>query len=196
MREADLYFEIIDPVTGEVLPEGEEGEVVVTTLTRQGMPLIRYRTGDLSRFIPGHCSCGTVLRRMDGVAGRKNKRIVVREDQSFALADLDEALFAIEKVIDFTAVVDRTQGATRLIIIATILGKADTALNRALHEALDAVPAIEHLKRDDELTVSVTAVTNENAIAPRAVKRMITELGDEQGTQDDLSRTARQNTAA
>ena len=100
-----------------------------------------------------------------------------------------------QKVLGFTAAVDRTQGATRLIIIATILGKTDAALNRALHEALDAVPAIERLKRYKGLTVSVTAVTNENAIAPRAVKRTITELGDEQGTQDDLSRTARQNTA-
>ena len=195
VREADLYFEFIDPITGGVLPEGEEGEVVVTTLTRQGMPLIRYRTGDLSRFIPEPCPCGTLLRRMERVAGRKNGRIVLCGDQSLTLADLDEALFAVEKVIDFTAAVDRTQGTTRLIITATILGKSDGSLNRALDEALDAVPAIGRSRRDNVLTASVKVVTNENSIAPRAVKRMITELGDVHGTQDDLSRTARQNSA-
>jgi phenylacetate-coenzyme A ligase PaaK-like adenylate-forming protein len=191
MREADLYFEIIDPVTGDVLPEGEEGEVVATTLTRQGMPLIRYRTGDLSRFIPGYCSCGSVLRRMERVGGRKNNRIKVREGRFFTLAELDEAFFTIERVIDFTAAVDRTQGAARLTIAATILGREDASLLRALDEALDAVPAIGCSRRDNLLTTSVEVITNENSIAPRPVKRTITELCDEQGTQDDLPRPAR-----
>jgi phenylacetate-coenzyme A ligase PaaK-like adenylate-forming protein len=196
MREADLYFEIVDPVTGSVLPEGDEGEVVVTTLTRQGMPLIRYRTGDLSRFIPGHCPCGTVLRRLERVVGRKNGRIVVQGDQSFTLADLDEALFAVEKVIDFTVAVDRTQGATRLVITATILEQEDPSLNRELYKALDSVPAIGRSRRENVLMASIKVVINENSNAPRASKRTITESGDEQGSPDDLSRTAWQNTAA
>lgn len=70
-READLYFEIIDPKTGEVLPDGETGEVVFTTLTRNGMPFIRYRTGDLSRWMVEPCNCGSVLRRLDKVGDRK-----------------------------------------------------------------------------------------------------------------------------
>jgi phenylacetate-CoA ligase len=69
-READLYFEIVDPVTGQPLPDGEAGEIVFTTLTRQGMPLIRYRTGDISRFLPGPCACGAVLRRLATIQGR------------------------------------------------------------------------------------------------------------------------------
>ncbi|MDO4553450.1 MAG: AMP-binding protein [Bacillota bacterium] len=69
-READLYFEIIDPASGQVLPEGEYGEVVFTTLTRRGMPLIRYRTGDRSRWIPEPCPCGSSLRRLDKVGKR------------------------------------------------------------------------------------------------------------------------------
>ena len=178
MREADLYFEIIDPITGDLLPEGEKGEVVVTTLTRQGMPLIRYRTGDISRFIPGPCPCGTMLRRMERVAGRKNGRIVIRGDQSFTLADLDEALFPVEDVIDFTAAVDRIEGATRLFIAATIIGEADASLSRELYEALDAVPVIRRSRRDNVLTASVKMITNENSVAPKAAKRTITELGD------------------
>ena len=64
LREADLYFEVVDPATGRPLPEGAFGELVFTTLTRRGMPLVRYRTGDLTRFLPGACPCGCPLRRI------------------------------------------------------------------------------------------------------------------------------------
>jgi phenylacetate-coenzyme A ligase PaaK-like adenylate-forming protein len=75
-READLYFEIIDPKTGEVLPDGETGEVVFTTLTRKGMPFIRYRTGDTSRWLTEPCGCGSVLKRLDKAGDRKLKKSV------------------------------------------------------------------------------------------------------------------------
>ena len=70
VREADILIEIIDPNTGRVLPEGETGEVVFTTLTRRAMPLIRYRTGDISRIIPGPCPCGTELYTLAPVGDR------------------------------------------------------------------------------------------------------------------------------
>ena len=70
IREADLLIEMIDPESGRVLPPGEYGEVVFTTLTRRAMPLIRYRTGDMSRFIPGPCPCGTGLLTLDHVGDR------------------------------------------------------------------------------------------------------------------------------
>jgi len=70
MREADLYFEIIDPVTGLNLPDGEYGEIVFTTLNRRGMPLIRYRTGDMSRILAEPCPCGSTIRRFDHIADR------------------------------------------------------------------------------------------------------------------------------
>lgn len=73
-READLYFEIIDPQTGEVLPDGEYGEVVFTTLTRQAMPFIRYRTGDISRWLTEPCKCGSILKRLDRVGDRGQKK--------------------------------------------------------------------------------------------------------------------------
>jgi len=73
-READLLFEIIDPETGKTLPEGELGEIVFTTLTRQAMPLIRYRTGDFSRWIPGICPCGSALKRLDKVGDRAERK--------------------------------------------------------------------------------------------------------------------------
>lgn len=72
IREADLYLEIVDPVTGKRLPDGQFGEIVFTTLTRGGMPLIRYRTGDISAILPGSCSCGCGLRRLSYVLERKH----------------------------------------------------------------------------------------------------------------------------
>lgn len=81
IREADLYLEIIDPKTGRVLPDGEEGEVVFTTLTRRGMPFIRYRTGDWSSFIPEPCKCGSVLKRISRVGDRKLKKGAWQADE-------------------------------------------------------------------------------------------------------------------
>ena len=70
-READLYYEIINPLTGEVVPDGTEGELVFTTLTRTAMPLIRFRTGDYSSWITDPCPCGSVLKRLSRVGSRK-----------------------------------------------------------------------------------------------------------------------------
>ncbi len=73
-----LLFEIIDPETGEVLPDGEEGELVITTLTKEGMPLIRYRTHDLTRKLTETCSCGSEFPMIDRVLGRTDDRIKLK----------------------------------------------------------------------------------------------------------------------
>ena len=70
VRENDLYLEIIDPKTGRRVEDGEVGEIVFTTLTRRGMPFIRYRTGDYSRWITDKCECGSILKRLDKVGPR------------------------------------------------------------------------------------------------------------------------------
>lgn len=72
-----LYVEIIDPKTGEVLPEGEEGELVLTSLQREAMPLLRYRTGDLTRIIPGPCKCGRTHLRFDRIKGRSDDMMII-----------------------------------------------------------------------------------------------------------------------
>lgn len=73
-----LYFEIIDPTTGEILPDGEIGELVITTFKKQGAPLIRYRTHDLTRIITGKCSCGREYPRIDRILGRTDDMIKVK----------------------------------------------------------------------------------------------------------------------
>ena len=67
-----LYTEIINPETGEVLPDGEEGEIVITTLVKEGAPLIRFRTHDLSKILPGECPCGRKYPRLDTILGRSD----------------------------------------------------------------------------------------------------------------------------
>ncbi len=73
-----LYFEIIDPKTGKNLPDGELGELVITTLVKEGAPLIRYRTHDLTRIIPGKCACGREYPRIDVVIGRTDDMVKVK----------------------------------------------------------------------------------------------------------------------
>jgi phenylacetate-CoA ligase len=74
--EDHFYPEVVDPVSGEVLPDGELGELLVTTLTKEGMPVVRYRTRDLTRLLPGTARPG--MRRMAKVTGRTDDMIILR----------------------------------------------------------------------------------------------------------------------
>ncbi len=75
----DAYIaEIINPETGEPVPDGEVGELVMTCLCRQGMPILRYRTRDLTRFLPGECACGRKHRRIDRILGRADDMFILK----------------------------------------------------------------------------------------------------------------------
>ena len=76
--EDHFYPEIIDPDTGESLPDGEYGELVLTTLSKYAMPMIRYRTRDLTRIIPGRCACGRTIRRIDRISSRSDDMFIIR----------------------------------------------------------------------------------------------------------------------
>ena len=86
-----IYIEIIDPVTGENLPDGELGEIVITTLVKEGAPLIRYRTHDLSRIIPGECECGSKFPRIDTIMGRPDDMLKIKGVNVFP-SQIEEAL--------------------------------------------------------------------------------------------------------
>ena len=92
-----LYTEIIDPKTGEVLPDGEEGEIVITTLVKEGAPLIRFRTHDLSRIIPGECSCGRTFPRLDTIKGRSDDMFKVHGVNMFP-SQVEEILGQVDGV--------------------------------------------------------------------------------------------------
>ncbi|MBR4656951.1 MAG: phenylacetate--CoA ligase family protein [Oscillospiraceae bacterium] len=101
IRSDDFRVEIVDPDTGTVLPEGEWGEIVFTTLRREAMPLRRYRTGDLSRLLPGVCPCGKAGPRLDRVLGR-----ISELKKPISIYALDEALLDLDEVLDYEAVLD------------------------------------------------------------------------------------------
>ncbi len=76
--EDHFYPEVIDPTSGRILPDGEEGELVLTTLSKWAMPMIRYRTRDITALLPGACPCGRTLRRMRRIGRRSDDMLIVR----------------------------------------------------------------------------------------------------------------------
>ena len=78
IAEDHFYPEIINPETGEVLPDGEWGELVITTLDREASPVVRYRARDITRIIPGECPCGRTHRRIDRIHGRTDDMLIIR----------------------------------------------------------------------------------------------------------------------
>ena len=78
LAEDHFYAEIIDPNTGEVLPDGEWGELVLTTIDREASPVVRYRTRDITRILPGECACGCTHRRIDRIHGRTDDMLIIR----------------------------------------------------------------------------------------------------------------------
>ncbi|MGN0035392.1 MAG: phenylacetate--CoA ligase family protein [Coriobacteriales bacterium] len=101
-----VYTEIIDPKTGENVPDGTVGEIVLTTLRKEGAPLIRYRTHDLSRIIPGTCPCGSDFTRIDTLTGRTDDMVKVKGVNIFpaqieeVIADVDGASSEYQVMID------------------------------------------------------------------------------------------------
>ncbi len=89
-----VYLEIVDPKTGEPVPDGQTGEIVLTTLQKEGAPLVRFRTHDLSRIVPGPCECGSPHPRIDIITGRTDDMVKVKGVNMFPAQ--------IEEVIAFT----------------------------------------------------------------------------------------------
>ncbi|BAL01558.1 hypothetical protein OBV_43590 [Oscillibacter valericigenes Sjm18-20] len=107
MREGDLYIEILDPLTGRPVQDGRVGEVTFTTLTRQAMPLIRYRTGDLAAFSPVPCPCGTFLRTMSRVYGRRENKVRICGDAFLHFCQLDEWMLSFPELLDYKVWLER-----------------------------------------------------------------------------------------
>jgi phenylacetate-CoA ligase len=95
--EDEFYMEIIDPVTGEVLPDGEEGELVLTTLNRKAMPLLRYRTRDLTSIVSGACRCGRTHRRIKRIKGRSDDMLIINGVNLFPM-QIEKVIMGIPEV--------------------------------------------------------------------------------------------------
>lgn len=111
----DLFYpEVIDPATGEVLPEGAEGELVLTTLAKQAMPMIRYRTRDITCLLPGRCSCGRTIRRIGRIGRRSDDMIIVRGVNVFP-SQVETALLQVEGTLPhYQIVLTRSGGLDQM----------------------------------------------------------------------------------
>ncbi|MDG5758233.1 phenylacetate--CoA ligase [Natronococcus sp. A-GB1] len=97
----DRFFpEVIDPETGEPLPEGEEGELVLTTLSKEALPVLRYRTGDLTSLTYETCECGRTMVRMDNVTGRADDLVIVR-GVNFYPSEIEDVVLEFDEVAPY-----------------------------------------------------------------------------------------------
>jgi phenylacetate-CoA ligase len=108
--------EIINPDTGEVLPLGEKGELVITTITKEGIPMIRYRTRDITRLIPEPCICGRTHMRLERMSGRSDDMLIIRGVNVFP-SQIESVLVSIEGVEPhYQLIVDREENLDTLEI--------------------------------------------------------------------------------
>ncbi len=140
--EDSYLFEIIDPETLEPLPDGEVGELVLTTLDREAMPLIRYRTRDLTRVVVGKCKCGRTHRRLDRFKGRSDDMFIVKGVNIFPM-QIEKTLMQFKEVGTNYLITIDTIGINDEILVEVELGDAFTddyaklqELNKAMTHAL------------------------------------------------------------
>ena len=146
-----VYCEIIDPHTGKTVPDGTVGELVITTLKKEGAPLIRYRTHDLTRFIPGTCPCGSHYPRIDTLIGRTDDMVKVKGVNIFP-GQIDEMLKEVDGTSsEYQVMIDHLNGKD----IMTIFFETDRETER---EALEAA-VCEHCKSKIGLTIVPKAVS-------------------------------------
>jgi phenylacetate-CoA ligase len=124
-----LYYEIIDPKTGARVPDGEAGELVITTLQKEGAPLIRYRTHDLTREVSGDCACGRPYPRIDTLIGRSDDMIKVKGAILFP-SRVDELLSAVDGVSsEYQIMIDHLNGKDIVTVFFETETKAENTLN-------------------------------------------------------------------
>ena len=122
-----LFFEIVDPVTSRPLPPGDVGELAVTTLTKEGAPLLRYRTRDLSRLIPGDCPCGSVYPRIDRILGRADDMVKIKGVNIYP-GQVDELLHGVPGASsEYQIVLAREDGRDEMRLQVEIEAGADPA---------------------------------------------------------------------
>ena len=121
INEDHFLLEILDPNTLEPVPEGEVGELVITTLTKEAFPMIRYRSRDLTRFIPGPCPCGRTQRRMERVMGRTDDMLIIKGVNVFPI-QIEKVLFEVEGIEPhYQIIVDREDHADKITVLVEVM---------------------------------------------------------------------------
>jgi phenylacetate-CoA ligase len=135
--EDHFYPEIIDPETGEVLPDGAEGELVLTTLSKKAMPMIRYRTRDITALIPEPCACGRTIRRIRRIGRRSDDMFIIRGVNVYP-SQVEAALLAVEGTLPhYRIVLTREKGLDQMTVEVEVSPEV----------ASDKVASMEDLRR-------------------------------------------------
>lgn len=158
-----FYPEIIHPETCEVLPDGAEGELVLTTLCKRAMPMIRYRTRDITALESAACACGRTLRRIKRIARRSDDMLIIRGVNLFP-SQIEAALLAVEGTLPhYQILVDRQRGLDTLEVQVEVTPEVFS----------DTVGALEKLQA--RLSHSIESITGLRAevrlVAPRTLQR-------------------------
>jgi phenylacetate-CoA ligase len=147
--EDHFYPEIVDPATGEPLPDGCEGELVLTTLSKQAMPMIRYRTRDITKILTGSCDCGRTMRRIGRIGRRSDDMLIIRGVNVFP-SQVESALLQIEGTLPhYQILLTRSQGLDQMEVQVEVTPQmfndkigALQELHKKLQHALDHVLGI------------------------------------------------------
>lgn len=158
VNEDHFIVEVIDPKTEEPVPFGEAGELVFTTITKQGFPLIRYRTGDISSLIEGTCECGRTFVRMNRVSGRIDDMLIINGINIFP-SQIEECLLQFNGVKPhYQIIIDRKDGTdnveiqvepTNQIEFFDVIGSLQELkqkLQKHLEDSLDIRPTVSFVK--------------------------------------------------
>lgn len=158
-----FYPEIIDPETGKVLPDGQEGELVLTTLCKRAMPMIRYRTRDITALIPDKCECGRTIRRLKRISRRSDDMLIIRGVNIYP-SQIEAALLRVEGTLPhYLIIVDRQKGLDVLEVQVEVTPEVFS----------DTISAMEQLQR--KLEHSIETITGLRAqvklVAPKTLQR-------------------------
>jgi phenylacetate-CoA ligase len=181
LREADLFFEVIDPKSGIPLADGEPGEVVFTTLTRRGMPLVRYRTGDLARFLPEPCPCGSSLRRLGKVQGRVAGLVRLQDGGILTLPEMDEVLFEVPDLLNYLAELTLPDEKECLRIHVLTAPEVSADILREVEVRLMKIPSVERAVTEGRLLLGPVSDSPSDWPKAGTIKRVLIDGRREQG---------------
>ncbi len=154
--EDHFYVEIINPKTGEILPEGEKGEIVYTSLTKEGFPNIRYRSKDITRLYHDGCKCGRTLVKMEKVTGRSDDMLIIRGVNVFP-SQIEAVLLEIDGLEPhYQVIVDRVEAMDKIEVKVEVNEKIHSAGKEALDKLTGTV--VHKLKSALGITVKITLV--------------------------------------
>lgn len=163
VNEDHFIIEIVDPQTLRPVPDGQPGEVVFTTITKQGIPLVRYRTRDISRIVSGECACGRTFRRMERITGRTDDMLIIRGVNVYP-SQIEQVLIGIPGVAPHYQVVLSKRGSMDHVAVHVEVGP---------DVSFDEIKTLERLRNRVGAEIASTLAVNLDVklVEPKSIQR-------------------------